>query len=184
VTRTFTDEGQTRFAAFVPEDALRPGRNAVDVFAVVSGGAAPVLDELRGGDVGLVLRSRGGTETIESSQGTKIRIEPGALTGSVQVSATKAGFAFRGQADRAKPRSLVDSIAVFADGEAVFVGRASDLRPLKFLGAQGGGKDRFAFELPRGLLPRPGSGRRVRVYATLGGIASELHYSRAYPWSH
>ena len=101
--------------------------------------------------------------------------------GTVSVSTTKGGFDFQGKADTVKPRGLVDTIVVFADGKAVFVGRASDLRPLKFLGATPG-KDRFDFELPSGVLPAPGPSHSVRVFATRGRVASELAYRGAWPW--
>jgi hypothetical protein len=158
-TKTFLDQGQTKFAAFVPERALRRGRNDVEVYAVVAGG----LEQLRSGEASLVLRG----DVIASSDGKRIRIEPKAVSGTVQVSRTKDGYQFRGRVDASRE---VDSIAVFAGGRAVFVGRARDLRPLHFLGASGG-KDRFEFELPRGLVPDPA---RVRVFAILGESASEL----------
>jgi Sulfatase len=180
-TKTFTQEGQTRFAAFVPEDSLHRGKNAVDVFAIVSGGAKPVLEELRGGDFGLVLREREGHEEIASAGGKRTRIDPKAIAGTVQASATKAGFEFEGKADTVKPRGLVDTIVVFAGGKAVFVGRASDLRPLKFLGAKPG-KDRFDFELPSGVLPAAGQDHSVRVFAVRARVASELGYRGSWPW--
>ena len=181
-TQTFVQDGQTRFAAFVPEDSLHRGKNAVDVLAVASGGAKPVLAEVRGGDFGLVLRERVGREDIETRDGKRTAINPKAIAGTVRASATKGGFDFQGKADTVKPRGLVGTIVVFADGKAVFVGRASDLRPLKFLGAQPG-KDRFDFELPSGVLPATGTAHSVRVFATRGRVASELAYRGSWPWA-
>ena len=100
----------------------------------------------------------------------------------MQASATKAGFEFQGKADTVRPRGLVDTIVVFADGKAVFVGRASDLRPLKFLGAKPG-KDLFDFELPSGVLPAAGQEHSVRVFAVRGRVASELAYRGTWPWA-
>ena len=168
-TKTFAQDGETRFAAFVPERVLRRGRNDVEVYAVVPGG----LEQLRTGEAALVLRGN----VIASGDGKQIRIDPKAVSGTVQVSRTKAGYQFRGRADGSDG---ADTIAVFAGGRSVFVGRGRDLRPLHFLGASGG-KDRFEFELPRGLLPAPGRGR-VRVFAAVGDAASELRYVSPYPW--
>jgi sulfatase-like protein len=168
-TKTFVQDGETRFAAFVPEDVLRRGQNDVEVYAVFGS----ELAQLRSGEAALTLR--GGV--IASSDGRQIRIDPQAVKGTVQVSRTKDGYRFRGHADGSEG---ADSIAVFADGRSVFVGRGRDLRPLHFLGASGG-KDRFEFELPRGLLPKPGAGR-VRVFATVGDAASELRYANGYLW--
>jgi Sulfatase len=47
VTRTFAEDGQTKFAALVPEQSLRPGPNTVDVFSVLRKGRTLVLQHLR-----------------------------------------------------------------------------------------------------------------------------------------
>lgn len=182
VTKTFSQDGKTQFSALYPESALRRGRNAVDVFAVRGTGRRLLLEQLRGSEANLVLRERGGHEVIESTEGRTTRIDPAAIRGSVEVSKTSTGFAFRGRARGAKKRRLVDSFVVFADGRALFVGRAADLRPLRFIDKGSSGKDRFGFELPRSLLPAPGGDHRVRVFAILGATASELRYLSPYPW--
>lgn len=51
VTRTFVEDGQTRFAALVPEQSLRPGPNTVDVFSVLRRGKTLVLEHLRNDQV-------------------------------------------------------------------------------------------------------------------------------------
>jgi hypothetical protein len=179
VTRTHLDQGQTRFATFVPESSLRPGANSVDLFAVRSGRGL-VLEELRGGDLELVLR--GGD--IVSAQGKRIRIDASAIAGTVQVSKTAGGYAFKGRASTRKGRHLVDSLVVFADGKGIFAGNANDLRPLRFLDKGSLDKSRFRFELPRTLLPAEGNDHQVRVFAIRGRVASELAYRGAYPWAH
>jgi hypothetical protein len=181
-TETFTQDGKTQFSALFPESALRRGRNAVDVFAIRGVRGKFVLEQLRGSEPNLVLRRRGGREVIESTEGKTIRVDDGAIRGTVDVSKTSTGFAFRGRADGTGKRRLVDSLVVFVDGRAVFVGRAADLRPLRFIDKGSGGKDRFAFELPRSLLPATGGNQRVRVFAILGATASELRYVSPYPW--
>ncbi|TML58186.1 MAG: hypothetical protein E6G22_14545 [Actinobacteria bacterium] len=180
VTRTHLDQGQTRFATFVPEDSLRPGSNAVDVFAVHGAGRRLALEELRGGDLNLVLRDR----DIESTEGKRTRIDPAAIAGTVQVSKTAGGYAFKGLAATRKKHRLVDSLVVFADGKAIFAGAANDLRPLRFLDKGSLDKTRFRFELPRALLPAEGQDHSVRVFAIRGRVASELAYRGGYPWAH
>lgn len=176
VTHTHTDQGQIRFATFVPESSLRPGSNAIDVFAV----RGTSLEELRGGDLNLVLRDT----DIESTEGKRIRIDPSAIAGSVQVAKTAGGYAFKGLASTRKGHHLVDSLVVFADGKAIFAGASNDLRPLRFLDKGSLDKSRFRFELPRTLLPAEGQDHSVRVFAIRGRVASELAYSGTYPWAH
>jgi hypothetical protein len=180
VTRTHLDQGQTRFATFVPEDSLRPGSNAIDIFAVRGSGRRVSLEELRGGDLNLVLRG----SDIESTEGKRIRVDPAAIDGTVQVSKTAAGYAFKGRAATRKGHHLVDSLVVFADGKAIFAGAANDLRPLRFLDKGSLDKSRFRFELPRSLLPAEGQDHAVRVFAIRGRVASELAYRGTYPWAH
>jgi hypothetical protein len=40
----------------------------------------------------------------------------------------------------------------------------------------------FQFQLPRALLPKPGSGHKVRVFAVRHGVATELARTGSYPW--
>jgi len=180
VTRTHLDQGQTRFATFVPEESLQPGSNAVDVFAVRGSGGSLSLEELRGGDLNLVLRD----SDIVSTEGKRTRIDSSAIAGTVQVAKTAGGYAFKGLASTRKGHHLVDSLVVFADGKAIFAGAANDLRPLRFLDKGSLDKSRFRFELPRTLLPAEGQDHQVRVFAIRGRVASELAYRGAYPWAH
>jgi len=129
-----------------------------------------------------VLRRSGGHDVVQSSDGTTIRVDPAAIRGTVDVSKTNTGFAFHGRADGTGKRRLVDSLVVFADGRAVFTGRAADLRPLRFIDKGENGKDRFRFELPSGVLPPTGGDHSVRVFAILGRVASEVAYHGTWPW--
>jgi hypothetical protein len=174
VTRTFRQHGQTRFAALVPERALRPGANDVAVFAV----RGPVLEELPSSDLGFALRDG----AIESTAGRETRIEPGALTGTVRATAQGTSVLFSGSATHRATRRPADSLVVFVDGRAVYFGRAENLKPHRILGGPALGKNGFALELPQALLPSPGGEQRVRVFAVRGAVASELRYLRGYPW--
>jgi hypothetical protein len=180
VTNTFAQNGKTQFSALFPESALRAGRNVVAVFAVRGSGRRLSLAQLRGGDLNLML----GGGDIVSTEGERIRIDPSAIAGTVQVATTAGGYAFKGLASTRKGRRLVDSLVVFTDGKAIFTGAASDLRPLRFLDKGSLDKSRFRFELPRTLLPGKGQDHSVRVFAIRGRAASELAYRGAYPWAH
>jgi hypothetical protein len=181
VTKTFSQDGKTEFSALYPESALRRGRNAVDVFAVRRARGKLLLEQLRGSEPSLTLGGSAGREVVHSTEGKTIRVAPNAIRGTVEAAKTSTGWAFRGRARDAKNR-LVDSLAVFADGKSMFMGNASDLRPLRFIDKDAE-KDRFQFELPGGLLPAEGQDHQVRVFAIRGSVASELAYG-AYPWAH
>ena len=73
-----------------------------------------------------------------------------------------------------------DSISVFADGREVFSAPTEQLLPHR-IGNQSGLYG-FHFELPRPLLPPPGSHHRVRVFAVRLGVASELPVKHGWPW--
>ena len=175
VTRSFRQHGQVRFAALVPEGALRPGANDVAVFEI----DGRVLEELASSDLGFALRDG----TIESTAGSKIRIEPGALTGTVRAAPRGTSYVFSGSATHRATRGLADSLVVFVDDRAVYFGRAETLKPHRILGEPALGKSGFALELPQALLPPPGGDQRVRVFALRGTVASELRYAGAYPWA-
>jgi sulfatase-like protein len=182
VTHTFEAGGQTKFAAMVPENVMHDGRNDVSVFVVHPGSSALQLEELRGSSVTTTLRARGGGEVIASSGGKAVPVRPQALRGQVHVSSAQ-NFVFTGWASDRALRGKVDAVMVFVGREQVYASRASLIQPHSMLG-QAAQKQRFAFqfELPRSLLPEPGSRQRVRVFAVRFGVASELRYTGAYPW--
>jgi hypothetical protein len=100
----------------------------------------------------------------------------------VRVGREEAGFVFSGWAAKRGTNQPVNSLAVFVDGRAVYVGRAENLKQHAVLGEAALGKTGFAFELPPGLLPNPGGTASVRVFALGQGVASELNYLGEYPW--
>jgi hypothetical protein len=175
-TETFEHHSQMRFAAFVPEQTLRRGKNRIDVFAI-RGGA---LEQLRGTTVRFTLRE--GEDVIVRDGGRRTPIRAAALRGTVRVQRQTTGYEFSGSASPPGKAQRVDTIVVFAGNRSVFVGRHDDLRPQGILGQRDLGKSGFTFELPPGLLPKPGGERSVRVFAIRNGVASELGYTGAYPW--
>ncbi len=179
VTQSFDAGGQAKFAAFVPEGSMHDGRNDVSVFVVHDNG----LEELRGSNVTTTLRARGSGEVIASSGGKAVPVRPGALRGQVHLS-TGRDFGFTGWASDRALKTKVDAVMVFVDRQQVYASKFSLIHANSKLG-QAVAKQKFAFrfELPQALLPRPGSGHEVRVFATRRGIASELRYTGSYPFS-
>ncbi len=181
VTQPFDVGGVTKFDAMVPEGSLHDGRNDVSVFSVQPGGA---LEELRGSSVTTTLKTRGGIQVIASTGGNAIPVQPRALAGSVKV---KSGptFEFDGSASDAARKHKVDGVMVFVDGEQVYASKASLIQPKSMLGQVSKQNPYgFEFDLPASLLPKPGSGHKVRVFAVRGGAAGELRYLGAWPWGH
>jgi hypothetical protein len=181
--------GETFFSAMVPETALRNGHNDVAVLHVRGDGAGRTFEQLRGGTAGTArLVRRGAAEAIVSPDGTSIPVRPGALTGLVQfLPGPLLGFSGWASVRQRKLRGpgyklihRADSISVFADGREVFSAPTEQLLPHRI--AKQSGLYGFHFELPRPLLPRPGSHHRVRVFAVRLGVASELPVKHGWPW--
>ena len=181
VTQTFVVGGVTGFDAMVPEGSLHDGRNDVSVFAVQPDGS---LEELRGSSVTTTIQTHGGLQVIASTGGKAIPIRQQALAGQVRV---KAGptFEFDGTASDAAKQHKVDAVMVFVDGEQVYASKASLIQPKSMLGqVRTQNPYGFQFDLPASLLPKPGSGHKVRVFAVRGGAAGELRYLGTWPWGH
>jgi hypothetical protein len=178
VTRTFDQHGQTRFSAMVAEDALRNGRNDVEVFAVEVAGGEPRLVRLRGSDLRFSLV--GGGAAIRVGART-VPVRAGSLRGVVRARRGETGWTFSGFAAEARTNRRVDTIVVFAGERAAYSGRAENLKPHAILGQPELGRTGFEFELPRSLLPAPGAGR-VRVYALRDGTAAQLRPAAGFPW--
>lgn len=179
VTKTFDQHGQTRFSALVPEEVFRGGRNAVEVFAVEVAGGSVRLARLRGSDVTYSLLSDGAAVQVGSN---RVAVTGGALQGVVRAKREATGWLFSGFAAQRGTTKHVDTLVVFVGARAVYSGRAENLKPHAILGEPELGKTGFEFQLPPSLLPAPGSGQRVRVFALRGRLASELRYGAAFPW--
>jgi hypothetical protein len=181
VTRSYTGLGTTKFQALVPEEALRAGANDVAVFAVGGSGAKLVLEELRRIDVMLTLEN-GAAPAIESSDGTTIRVKPRAVAGEVRIVWRDETGTFEGWAADLDARRAAERVVVFVDGRSAYVGRPGKSR--KDIGARYGARRAgFVFRLPGSILPTPGGGHEVRVFAVLGGVASELRVLGENPWA-
>ena len=170
-TRSYEDEGEERFAAFVPEDVLRSGHNDVRVFAIRGEGAAVVLAELPGTRLELVLKD----DVIEAREDI-LRVEPGALRGEVRALTPGESILFKGWAADLRGRHPVDSLVLFVDGRSVASWPPSYTLQGIF-NRYGVAPTGFEYVLPRRLLPKPGEAHRVRLFAIRGEVASELDYA-------
>ncbi len=179
VTKTFEGSGGTSFAAMVPADALHNGHNDVTVLLVHRDERTRTLEQLRGSSTTTTLVRRGGREVLVSSDGTVVPVRPGALRGVVQFLPGQL-LGFSGWAAEPALTHRADSIAVFADGKEVFASPTDQLLPHRIFAHKG--LFGFHFELPKGLLPRPGPDHRVRVFAIRNGAATELPSKGAWAW--
>jgi hypothetical protein len=174
-TQSFDAGGQSKFAAMVPDSTMHNGRNDVSVYLIQASG----LERLRGSSVITTLRGN----TIASTGGKAVPVRPGALKGEVHVTPGQ-NFTFTGWASNPALTAKVDAVMVFVDREQVYASKISLIQPHSVLGqAVAHQKYAFQFELPRSLLPKPGSGHKVRLFAVRRGVASELAYKGSYPWA-
>jgi hypothetical protein len=180
MTRTFQGVDGTGFGGMVPESALRNGKNAVTILVVRHEGGRRAFEALRGTNETTELVRRGGVELIRSSDGTPIPIRAHGLRGHVQV---KPGTldVFDGWAAVPSLLHRADSVIVFADGKEIFSSPTAQLLPHRIFPHKG--LFGFHFELPQGLLPKPGPDHRVRVFGIRLGVATELPIKGPWPWA-
>jgi hypothetical protein len=174
VTRSYTEFGQTKFAALVPEQSIHAGANDVSVYAV----NGTKLEELKGSDLTYSLQAG----ALRASDGTTVPVGP-AVSGDVRGSRSTTGSTLGGWAANLKTHKPADSIVVFVDGQSVFVGENGNITRKDILERYGVDKAGFIFRLPGSLLPEAGATHQVRVFAIAGKTASELRYLRGYPWA-
>jgi hypothetical protein len=179
MTKTFQGVDGTGFGGMVPESSLRDGRNAVTILVVHHEGGRRTLEALRGTSETTQLVKQGGVELIRSSEGKPIPIRAHALRGHVQAKAGELDV-FDGWAAVPSLLHRADSVIVFADGKEVFSSPTAQLLPHRVFKHRG--LIAFHFELPQGLLPKPGPEHRVRVFGIRLGIATELPIKGEWPW--
>jgi hypothetical protein len=174
VTRSYTEFGQTKFAALVPEQSIRQGANEVSVYAV----NGTKLTELEGSD--LTYSLQGGA--LQASDGRALPVGAG-ISGEVRGTRNASGSTLGGWAGNVKTHKPADSIVVLVDGQSVFVGESGNITRKDILKRYGIDKAGFIFRLPGSLLPDAGAAHQVRVFAIAGNAASELRYLPGYPWA-
>ena len=174
VTRSYTEFGETKFAALVREQSIHAGANDVSVYAV----NGPKLVELQGSDLTYSLQA----DALRSSDGTIVPVGP-AVSGEVRGSRSTTGSTLGGWAANLRTHRPAESIVVFVDGQSVFVGENGNITRKDILKRYGVDKAGFIFRLPGSLLPDAGAAHQVRVFAIAGEAASELKYLPGYPWA-
>jgi hypothetical protein len=173
VTRSYSDAGQTKFGAMIPERTLHPGANELSVYGVDGN----TLTELRGSDVTYELANG----ALNASNGTSLPVGR-AVSGEVQGTRGSGGSTLGGWAANVKARKPADSIVVLVDSKSVYVGDNGNITRKDILKRYGVDKAGFIFRLPGSLLPQAGATDDVRIFAIAGKAASELKYLPGYPW--
>lgn len=180
-TRTYPANGE-QFAAMLPDDALVEGDNEVRVY-LISAETPTTLAELRGSSVRYTLRADGGSTRIEVSDGSSLPVRATSLRGEVDARWTGHSYTFRGWAYDPEAARGPDRLLVFADDVAVFYGPSGNFDPEELApGGVRGQEAGFRIELLEPLLPERGSDTPVRFFAVYGGVATELEYTRSWPW--
>src|SRR5439155_22265801 len=108
VTRSYTEFGETKFAALVPEQSIHAGANDVSVYAV----DGRRLEELEGSDLTYSLEAG----ALRASDGTSVPVTA-AVSGEVRASSTASGATLGGWAGNVKTHKPAESIVVFVDGQ-------------------------------------------------------------------
>ena len=170
-----TSGGETRLAVFVPESSLAAGENEVDILVV---GADDALSRIAPASPSLLLE--GGK--IRRADGKTLVVVPAEIHGLVRTSFLTDRYAFTGWAVDDKRGRPVDAIAVFADGELVYVARGKLLRTPEPERHGGVDDSAFTFKLPASVLPAEGTGHDVRVFAMSGDRVAELDHSTGFAW--
>ena len=153
VTRSYTEQGETKFGAMVPEAVDPRRRERGQRYAV---GAGRALTELRGSDVTYSLEPG----VLRASDGTTIPLGS-AVSGEVRGTRNSSGATLGGWAANLKTHKPAGSIVMFVDGQSVFVGENGNIPRKDILERYGVDKAGFIFRLPGGLLPAAGAGHRV-----------------------
>jgi hypothetical protein len=172
-TRTYDASDGVRFAAVVPDDAIRDGSNEVEV--LVSRGGP--LERVQTADASVTLSDEG----IRLPDGTLVPFSD-ELRGTVTVKFAGARVAFKGWAADLETRVPREEVTIFVDGVHIHTASGATIgrgRPPHYDGIPGVS---FDFVLPTASLPEPGGEERVQVFALAGGRAAELEYAPGYPW--
>jgi Sulfatase len=174
--RTYDSLGETRFAAMMPETALRAGRNDVAVLVVGDGGSS--LEKIESTEPALRLEG----SVIRRVDGGVLAVDTASIRGELRVSLQDGRIDLAGWAADLERGSPVDAVVVFVDGALRYTAEGQGFRrrvPEEKEGVEGVG---FGFALPENLLPAKGSDQEVRVFALSAGRAAELRYELRYPW--
>lgn len=172
-TRTYEASDGARFAAVVPDDALRDGSNEVEL--LVSRGGSLERVPAAGGAATL------SEEGIRRPDGTLVPFSD-AIRGTASARFAGPRVTFKGWAADLETRIPREEVAVFVDGVLVHTVSGPPIglgRPPRYDGIT---RVAFDFVLPAASLPERGGEERVQVFALAAGRAAELEYAPGYPW--
>jgi hypothetical protein len=183
VTRTYRKGRVTKFTAMVPDTAFRPGKNEVEVFVVSEeAGKLRLHRTIQSGLTYSLTSSTGASgEVLLSSNGTFIRVIPGALEGYLDFMVLEDDHVrFIGWSADVNNSQIPEAILIFVDGEFFYSGRTSEERldVAKVHGNAGLQMAGFHYSFPL-VSFRSGTNTKVRFFAvSKNGVASELNYPR------
>ncbi|MDH3601983.1 MAG: hypothetical protein OEU26_20420, partial [Candidatus Tectomicrobia bacterium] len=189
-TQTYRHGNSTRFAAIIPKDALKAGRNQVDLYTIHRASQELVALTLctkaaPSPRTASLISHDDDTEVISHLDGTTTFVERGEVAGKInRAKTTDEGLNFIGWAVNAKAQELPEAIMVFVDGDFFYSTQTTHERPdveltydnpsLRWSG--------FNFTLPITFL-KASNKPYIRVFALLqNGLAAELQYADPYPW--
>jgi len=182
VVPPYRDRGELRFGALIPPREFRDGRNRIAVYAVTGEGRSATLAPLTVAAQGAAPRGRlaEGAATIDVG-GRSLRVRAARDWGYVEnvKGPDPLHLAVRGWAARRGQRTPVDRVLVFADGRLIAAGKPDRPRP-DVAGDLGRGAlmSGYGFDIARrDAAELAGSPSRLRVFAVVGGEATELTYT-------
>ncbi len=184
LTRTRRDEGYAgRFSAMVPEAALRPGRNRLELFRVTTESGAPILEPVALEPTvtyELVLGAAGQVEALRSSSGRLHPVAPGFFEGRVRgVVFADRGFRAElvGWARDRETGQVPEAIAVFSGDRWAHTGHLNLTDPEVAASYSMPGKEGAGFVF---LMPLKETQGVMRFFAVAErGAATELPYTRS-----
>jgi hypothetical protein len=176
LTRSYSLDGRQRFAAMVPEDALRSGSNDVHVYAVIRTRGTPTLARLGGTTTTSDYSISDDGRAIVVASGARLRVEPDRLEGEVEYwSERGATTRVGGWAADVRDVALADQILLFSGRKLVFAGGTTIFRwdVARTEGREQMARSGWAAEVPsRDMRFGP-----LRVFAVHGDSASELRWA-------
>ena len=162
---SFRNGSDIRLAAMIPPASLRSGANRIEVFAIRGATLVPLREE------STMLRRRAADEVI-ARPGGELRVVPGAVAGFAQVQMKEGRLLLVGWAGDVRHSRVADQLLVF-EGQRLLVTGAPRLERPDVGDRYGAAMRRSGFELgvDQGAVRDPS---KVRVFAAVGGVASEL----------
>jgi len=171
---TYDAADGVRFAAVVPDSAIRKGANEVEILVDAGRG----LKRVPASTATTTLAEDG----IHRPDGTVVPFDD-AVAGTVKATFEGTRVTFEGWSADLEERTPREELAVFVDGKHLYTASGTPLQrnwPPGYDGITGAW---YRFVLPAAALPKRKSGHTVQVFSLIGGRAAELRYAAGYPWA-